>query len=160
MNRGRPAIFAATLLAVLCLLPGRHSLSQSMATIGSSRFIAVDVMIDPNGQPLAAYQVQIVQRGAEVTLVGVEGGESTAFAAAPYYDKRAILKQRIVIAAYSTNASLPTTKTRVATLMLQVSGDATPAFTATLQAAGSGNAQRIAATVTTSIAKPSEGARE
>jgi len=160
MTRGMSAIFAAVVLTVVCLLPGRLSLCQSMATPAPTRFIAVDVMIDPNGQPLAAYQVQIVERGADVTLVGVEGGESSAFNAAPYYDKRGILKQKIVIAAYSTNAELPTTKTRVATLMLQVAGDAEPTFVATLQAAGSGKAQRIAATVTTSIVKPSEGARQ
>jgi len=160
MKRGTSAIFAAAMLAVICLLPGRRSLCQSMATPAPARFIAVDVMIYPNGQPLAAYQVQIVERGADATLVGIEGGESQAFNAAPYYDKRAILKQKIVIAAYSTNAELPTTKTRVATLMLQVAGDAEPTVVATLQAAGSSKAQRIAATVTTSIAKASEGARQ
>jgi hypothetical protein len=154
------AIFAAMLVAAAIGRPGEsQTLAPSTDSITTaSKFLAVDLFVDPQGKPLAAYQAQVVAKGAEVTLVGVEGGDHPAFSAAPYYDKRAILSRRIVIAAYNTGTILPTGKTRVATLMIRVTGGAQPLFAATLQAAASSDAHAIAAGVSVSIEGNAEGA--
>ena len=61
----------------------------------------------------------------DVKLVGIEGGEHAAFAQPPYYDPKALLNERIVIAAFNTAGAdkLPSGKTRVARLMVRVDGE-------------------------------------
>src|SRR5258707_4205377 len=82
-------------------------------------FVPVHVFIDPHGAPLAAYQIEIVADAGDATLVGIEGVDDAAYADAPYYDKRAMTKKRIIIAAFNTGTTLPTARTRVATLMFR-----------------------------------------
>jgi len=119
------------------------------------RFRAVDVYIDAREQPLAAYQVDFrVGKGA-VKIVGIEGGESPAFQQPPYYDPKAIQKERVILAAFNTAkaSQLPTGKTRVATLHLQISGSKRPEYILKLEAAA--NAQGDHIPVTASL-KPRE----
>jgi hypothetical protein len=56
-----------------------------------SPFTFVDVFIDPQGKPLAAYQFELRTTAGEAKLVGIEGGEHAAFAHPPYYDPKALM---------------------------------------------------------------------
>lgn len=89
----------------------------------ATRFAVADVYIETQS-PLAAYQVDVTAEGNGVKLVGIEGGEHPAFVEPPYYDPSALQRQRVILAAFSTSADLPTTRTRVARLHLQVEPDA------------------------------------
>lgn len=97
----------------------------------SIRFETVDVFVDSGPASLAAWQLTIAPRtrdGAEVTLVGIEGGEHAAFSKPAYYDPAALSPAggggggRVVLAAYSTGKELPTGRTRVARLHVMVEG--------------------------------------
>lgn len=99
---------------------------RSRAQAGGPRFIAVDVLVDPAGAPLAAWQVRVLDRAGAATLVGVEGGEDPAFADAPTYDPRALRGSEVVIASYHTGAAGPSGRTRVARLHFLVEGPVDP----------------------------------
>lgn len=91
-------------------------------------FEAVQVVIDPQGQPLAAYQFELSSPSAQLTIVGLENGSHPAFADAPFYDTAAVASgraDRIVVAAYSLLGAeqLPHKPTRIATVMVQVRPD-------------------------------------
>jgi hypothetical protein len=103
------------------------------------RFAAVDIVIDSADQPLAVYQLEFTAktRGENaaasiktVAIVGIEGGPHAAFNQPPYYDPAAIQGERVIIAAFSTAeaANLPHGKVRVATIHLQITGDAEPEY--------------------------------
>jgi len=109
----------------------------------SVRFEAVDVFVDSGDKPLAAYQFELKARSGEVLLAGLEGGEDAAFKAAPYYDTTALLQNKVIVAAFSTAPDLPHGRTRVARLMVQVTGPAEPAYDATLSVAGSTDGKPI-----------------
>jgi hypothetical protein len=91
-------------------------------------FRFVDVSIDPEGKPLAAYQVELKAAcapGIEAKVVGVEGGALAPFTDAPYYDPAALHREgRIVLASYSLLAAekLPSAKLRVARVHFVVTG--------------------------------------
>jgi hypothetical protein len=119
------------------------------------RFEAVDLFVDSGQLPLSAYQIEVkaaTQNGkpgsTKVKLVGVEGGEHAAFKNAPYYDPAALhedqLKDRIILAAFNTGPDLPTGKTRVARIHIQVEGPE-PAFTVIVKAAATADGTRIQA---------------
>ena len=110
------------------------------------RFEAVDVAVDSGRTPLAAYQFEFTAPADRVTLVGVEGGESAAFAAAPYYDPAALMHDRVIVAAFSTGRDLPTGRTRVARLHLMITGEGEPDYGLKLQAAAGPDGHEIPAT--------------
>ena len=114
---------------------------------GSVQFRAVDVFLDSHDQSLAAYQLEFSARSGTVKIVGVEGGEHAAFKEAPFYDPLAMQQERVILAAYNTAAAakLPSGRTRVATIHLQVNGSETPQFTVKLDTAGSVEGNRIPA---------------
>jgi hypothetical protein len=85
-------------------------------------FVPVDIYIDPIGYPLAAYQFELRALGGEVGIVGVEGGEHSAYELPPFYDPAALMQDRIIIAGYSLQDDLPTGHTRIATVHIQVTG--------------------------------------
>ena len=118
----------------------------------ASPFRALDVFIDTGDAPLAAYQFDFRATGADVKLVGIEGGEHAAFAQPPYYDPRALsaAEPRVIVGAFSTADKLPKGRTRVARLMVHVQGDAPPTYHADLQVAASTDAKPIA-TATVSV---------
>ncbi len=87
------------------------------------RFESVDVFVDSGPQPLAAYQFELTapaEPGFQSVIVGVEGGEHAAYASPPYYDPKALQNDRIIIASFSLAEELPTGRTRVARLHMQV----------------------------------------
>jgi hypothetical protein len=127
----------------------RDSHPDTTLSTEPARFTWVDAFIDPHGQPLAAYQFELKSSGGgAVTLVGVEGGEHPAFAPPPYYDPKANVQKRIIIAGFNTGDDLPKGRTRVARVMVRVTGN--PKYSATLQVAASQEAKPIDATVSVS----------
>jgi hypothetical protein len=99
---------------------------------------------------LAAYQFELTAQGAGVTLVGVEGGDHPAYAEPPYYDPKANLRNRIVMAAFNTGDDLPHGRTRVARVMVRITGAADPVWSAKLDVAASPDAKPIDATISVS----------
>lgn len=116
--------------AVMLLVPAvTHAGKREPQT---TRFAPVHIYIDSAGKSLAAYQFELKATSGQVKIVGVEGGEHPAFSEAPYYDPAALMNSRIIIAAFNTGHNLPTGRTRVATLHLQILGDAEPEYGLTL----------------------------
>ncbi len=98
----------------------------------TTRFAPVHIYIDSGSRPLAAYQFELKATSGQIKIVGVEGGEHPAFREAPYYDPAALMNDRIIIAAFNTGRDLPASRTRIATLHLQILGDAEPEYQLTL----------------------------
>lgn len=141
-------LFGAALLLVGGASDG-PAYSPATQTIQSvPRFAAVNVYIDPKGEPLAAYQLELTCCGGGAKLVGIEGGEHAAFAEPPYYDPRANVQNRIILAAFNTGENLPRQRTRVATVMVQVTGPAQ--WSARLDVAAAPDSQHIDAGISVS----------
>lgn len=109
------------------------------------RFAPVHVYLDSGGKLLAAYQFELKAITGQIKIVGVEGGEHPAFQEAPYYDPAALMNDRIIIAAFNTGRDLPTGRTRIATIHLQILRDAEPEYELTLVAAADADGQNIPA---------------
>lgn len=143
------------MLWLLCMIVGAGALfplAGFTPRAAEPRFLAVDLFVDPKGQPLAAYQLTLTAVGA--TIVGVEGGEHAAYSQAPYYDPAAIQHERVIIAALSTRADLPTAKTRVARVHVMTTGEGEPEFVLTMESAGTTDAEKIDAVASQAIARP------
>ncbi len=116
-------VFFLVLCASLCL----SAAPAPQAPAEAGRFAAFDLVIDPHGQPLAAWQVEISGPADAVTVVALEGGDGV-FDAPPYYDPKAVdgKSERVVLAAFSLEkaAKLPWQAVRVATVSLFVKGNA------------------------------------
>lgn len=110
-------------------------------------FLPVRLFIDSHEQPLAAYQFEL-KTSANVNIVGIEAANHPAYPQPPYYDPAALMQQRIIIAAYSLAPNLPTGKTHLATLHLQITGDSDPQLTPELILAATENGETIPATIT------------
>jgi hypothetical protein len=130
---------ALVLLAVVSAAPRAATapILQVPSAHGDVRFETRDVVIDPRGATLAAWQVRLVDPSGRVRIVGVEGGENAVFAAPPHHDPRALSHGAIVLAAYDTTDAGPTTSSRVARVHLAVTGAADVAFEVTLEVAAS-----------------------
>jgi hypothetical protein len=122
--------------------------SEGLMAADEQRFMPVDIYIDPHGEPLAAYQLELFDENESIRIVGVEGGESPAFAAPPYYDPKAIAHHKIILAAFSTAKVLPTTKSRVTTVHVIQEGRPDPDLHVSLTAAATPTRERIDATAT------------
>lgn len=131
---------------LLCLAAAEPA--APAAPSAPSRFTAVDVFIDPRGQPLAAYQLEFTAETGRISLVGVEAGESGPYAKRPpYYDAAALAGHRIILGDYTLDSAAPKTKTRVARLMLEVRGDPVPQYVTKLMTAADANGKPIAAEI-------------
>jgi hypothetical protein len=137
------------LLAILCtvapLLARIPAGENDESSEQKVRFVPVHIYLDPHGKPLAAYQFELKARTGRIKIVGVEGGAHPAFQDAPYYDPAALLNDRIIIAAFNTGHDLPTARTRIATIHLQILGDAEPQYELKLMAVADDNGQEIPA---------------
>jgi hypothetical protein len=130
--------FLFLLLASLCLAAAPTQPSAP------SRFTYVDVIIDPKGQSLAAWQLEFSAEVGQISLVGVEAGDHPAYAAKPpYYDPAALAGHRIILGDFSLAPDLPKTKTRVARLMLEIKGDTKPQYVIKLIAAANPDGKTI-----------------
>jgi hypothetical protein len=146
------AIATLLLLSIAVMLGQTAHPAPIKAT--DARFIAADIFIDSGASSLAAWQVEFtgsVPQGS-VELVGVEGGQTPAFAKPAYYDPEALSHNRVILAAYSLDKALPTGKSRVARLHLRVLGavDQLKLETSLTTAADAGGTQ-IKAQATTTI---------
>lgn len=141
-----------TVLAILLVLASASSSASSQpatqpasqpATQPASqpRFRPVDVFVDPKGQPLAAYQLEIVGEPQAVQLVGVEGGDHPAYREPPFYDPAALSRHRVILAALGEGSALPTARVRVARLHLRLTPDAAPPSVRLIVAAGADQAR-------------------
>lgn len=135
------------LTILLVLLIAASAANAQVDHKPATRFAVADVYIETQS-PLAAYQVDVTAEGNGVKLVGIEGGEHPAFAEPPYYDPAALQQHRVILAAFSTSTDLPTGRTRVARLHLQVHSGASVELSARSIVIANSESQPIAATVT------------
>jgi len=110
-----------------------------------THFAPVHIYLDSGGKPLAAYQFELKATSGQIKIVGVEGGEHPAFKEAPYYDPAALMNDRIIIAAFNTGDNLPQGRTRIATIHLQILGDAEPEYALKLIVAVDDDGQEVPA---------------
>lgn len=139
-----------TLLASAYLLLGAQDPgidpAQEADESAAPRFGWVDVYLDSGTVRLAAYQVELAAETGAFQIVGIEGGEHAAFTEPPYYDPAALQHDRVILAAFSTDESLPAGRTRVARVHVRVEG-AAPQYVAVLIVAGDADGMRIPAEI-------------
>ncbi|MEQ9406949.1 MAG: hypothetical protein RIK87_04455 [Fuerstiella sp.] len=109
------------------------------------RFEAIDVFVDAGDESLAAYQFELQSRTPGVEIVGIEGGEHAAFAEPPYYDARAMNNNRVIIAAFNTGRNLPSGRSRVARIHVQLQGPGLKEYETKLTVSATVNGKRIPA---------------
>ena len=147
MSKITPIILAGICL-IIPVLAQQSEQDYSTAQSGV-RFAPLHIYLDSGNSSLAAYQFELKATAGQIKIVGVEGGSHKAFKEAPYYDKAALLnKDRIIIAAFSTGDNLPKGRTRIATIHLQIAGDAEPQYELKLTVAGDADAKEIPAEIT------------
>ena len=135
------AIFSLVVFGQAVVLRAQQPATEE----GRSRFRTIDIFVDSRSTPLAAYQVEFAATNGAVKIVGIEGGEPDAFRHPPVYDPKAMQKDHVIIASFSTAApsTLPKGRVRVATIHIQVTGDHVPQFNIKLQTAGDSRGRKI-----------------
>lgn len=138
---------ALPMLLLLLLFSCWNSLFAQLTKTNSVEFRAVEVFLNATNAPLAAYQLEFKAVGGDVKIVGIEGGEHPAFARPPFYDPQAMQQERVILAAFSTNSvtQLPTGRTRVATIHLQIRHGSELKFETKLEAAADANGKKLTA---------------
>jgi len=136
------------ILLTLCLVPPLLAYVPARGskynTSGQKvRFAPVRIYLDSGDKPLAAYQFELKAKTGQIKIVGVEGGEHPAFREAPYYDPAALMNDRIIIAAFNTGTDLPHGRTHIATIHLQILGDAEPPYDLKLVTVANQDGQEI-----------------
>jgi hypothetical protein len=111
------------------------------------RFAPLHIYLDSGNNSLAAYQFELKATAGQIKIVGVEGGSHEAFKEAPYYDKAALMKERIIIATFSTGSNLLKGRTRIATIHLQILGDTEPQYELKLMVAADTDGNEIHAKI-------------
>jgi hypothetical protein len=124
-----------------------HAHPQDTNDADTVRFAWIDLFIDSGDAPLAAYQIDLTTIAGDVAIVGVEGGAHDAFTDAPHYDPAALRNDHLILADFSLADAdaLPTGRTRIARIHVQITGDAEPDFNITLEAAADDQGKTIAA---------------
>jgi len=120
---------------------------------GAVRFEAIDVFLDSGAESLAAWQVELRSIDEDVEIVGIEGGEHPAFSEPPYYDPRAMNQRRVILAAFETGNDLPTGRSRVARIHVQVKGPGSRVWHSEVTTSANAEGQRIPASLTLSKAE-------
>ena len=146
MNRITSIILTSVCLIVPVL--AQQSGQDYSTAQPSVRFAPLHIYLDSGNRSLAAYQFELKAAAGQIKIVGVEGGKHEAFKEAPYYDPAALAKDRIIIAAFSTGSDLPKGRTRIATIHLQIVGDAEPQYELKLAVAGDADGKEIPAEIT------------
>lgn len=124
---------------------------SSRADEMKARFAALDVHLE-SVQPVAAWQFELSEAGGRMRVVGVENGDSPAFAKAPYYDRKAVndgRADRIIVADFTMRppAELPAGTVRIATVHVRLTGDSRPDYVLRLVTAGNATGKPVPATV-------------
>ena len=133
----------ALVLAAGSFVSVRPNRAIAAAQPGAARFSYVDVYLDAKAESFAAYQFEFVAEKGHATVVGIEGGEHPAFAKnPPYYDAAALGRNRVILAAFSTEKQLPKGKSRIARIHLMIEGDQ-PQYAVKLVVAAKGDGTAI-----------------
>jgi len=143
-------IMAIILTSIFLIVPvlARQS-EQDLTAQPKVRFAPLHIYLDSGNQPLAAFQFELKAAAGQIKIVGVEGGQHKAFKEAPYYDPAALYKSnRIIIAAFNTGRDLPKGRTRIATIHLQIIGEAEPDYELKLTVAADADAKEVPAKIT------------
>ena len=143
-------ITAIILMSISIIVPVLAQQSeQDITTVQPRvRFAPLHIYLDSGNKSLAAYQFELKAAAGQVKIVGVEGGQHAAFKEAPYYDPAALANDRIIIAAFNTGSELPKGRTRIATIHLQIIGEAEPDYELKLTVAADADAKEIPAKIT------------
>jgi len=136
-----------TSICVMVPVPAQQSEQDYSTAQPGVRFAPLHIYIDSGNNSLAAYQFELKATAGQIKIVGVEGGRHEAFKEAPYYDKAALAKDRIIIAAFSTGSDLPKGRTRIATIHLQIAGETEPEYELKLAVAGDADGKEIHAEI-------------
>lgn len=139
------ACVAALALGARVGLAGMREPAVDQQTV---RFAPVHIYLDSGEKPLAAYQFELKAVAGKIKIVGVEGGEHEAFQRPPYYDSAALMNERIILAAFNTGDALPTGRTRLATVHLQIIGDTEPEYELDLTVAADPDGRELGAELT------------
>jgi hypothetical protein len=126
---------------LVCALLFALSAADRPQDPGAPMFLTLDVFVDSGTAALGAWQLELAATTA--VLVGVEGGEATAFAEAPRYDPAALQGRRVILAALAQGDELPTGRTRVARVHLMEPAAKRGAYTLRGITAVSSNGERI-----------------
>ena len=140
-------VIILTSICVMVPVPAQQSDQDYPIAQPSVRFAPLHIYIESGNQPLAAYQFELKATAGQIKIVGVEGGQHKAFKEAPYYDPAALANDRIIIAAFNTGRDLPTGRTRIATIHLQIIGDAEPEYELKLTVAADADGEEIPAKI-------------
>jgi hypothetical protein len=137
------------LLSISIIVPVlARQMEQDIPTVQSNvSFAPLHIYLDSGNKPLAAYQFELKAAAGQIKIVGVEGGQHKAFEEAPHYDPAALANDRIIIAAFNTGSELPKGRTRIATIHLQIIGDAEPDYELKLAVAADADANEIPAKI-------------
>lgn len=142
-------IMAIILTSIFLIVPVLARQSEQDLTVQPKvRFAPLHIFLDSGNQPLAAFQFEFKATTGQIKIVGVEGGQHKAFKEAPYYDPAALYKSnRIIIAAFNTGRDLPKGRIRIATIHLQIIGEAEPDYELKLTVAADADAKEIPAKI-------------
>jgi len=135
---------AVASLAVLGAVAALSLAAQPQA----GRFTTVDVFV-VSDTPVAAWQVELAERGGAMQIVGIERGDDATFRDPPFYDRvvERAATDRIVLASFSLSGAdqLPRGRVRIARLHVRTVGAAQPDYEARLITAGTAAGEPIAA---------------
>lgn len=147
MKRRNRALELAGLALVVAMCLSYVLFGGGRAVLAQPAFYAIDVFIDSDDAPLAAWQIEVSDRAGLALLTGVEGGEHGAFAEPAHYDPRALKNHRVVLLAYHLGEDCPVGRTRVATLHFVQERAGKPSFKARLVTAAGPDGRVLAARV-------------
>lgn len=140
----RSALLAAALLLAALVSLGAadvEKFGQGSADVAGSedplRFVTYELFVDPNGAPLAAWQVRFEDPTGAAKLVGVEGGEDASFRDAPFYDPQALQGGAVVLAAFDPEGAGHSAETLVARVHFAITADQDPSFNVTTEVVAS-----------------------
>ena len=123
----RHTLIAITLIPLSCGAFGFRAHAVATQDAEKVRFGVLDIAVQiPDGAELGAYQIDLIplpDLPTRVRVVGIEGGEHDAFRTPPFYDPEAIGNERVILAAYSTAAELPTGLSRIARVHYEITGE-------------------------------------
>lgn len=125
-------------------------LSITFSANAAPRFVAVDIILE-SSEPVAAWQFELRNWNAGMSVVGIENGDSAAFNSVPFYDRDSVTAGNadwVIVADYSLAAAneLPSGNIRIATVHLMFeNGDVE--FDLKLITANAPDGRRIDATI-------------
>ena len=140
-------IILITISLVISVLAEQSEQDKTTA-LPSVRFAPLHIYVDSGNEGLAAFQFELKAVSGQIKIVGVEGGEHAAFTEPAYYDPAALANDRIIIAAFNTGHNLPSGRSRIATIHLQIIGDIEPEYKLDLVVAAKADGEKIPAKIT------------